>query len=86
MAKKCKSEKEKKDERKRLSDVDVEDGLCEVRSRVHAVMLAVEGSGGQSDDIKNALAWIIHDAYDAIEKLRDNFEVERQLRIAEGRL
>ena len=35
---------------------------------------------------REALAWIVHDAYDAIEKLRDNFEAERQLRIAEGRL
>ena len=75
----------KKAERDRLSDVDVQDQLNEVCSRVHAVVLAVEGIGGQSDDIKNALAWIVYDTYDAIDNLRDNFETECQLRMAEGR-
>ena len=40
------SQKAKKAERNRLSDVDVQDRLDEVRSRVHAVILAVEGIGG----------------------------------------
>ncbi len=68
----------------RLSDLNMEDVLDEMKNRCFVLQIAIERACTFEDDnIKEGVCWLADDLTAAIARITEAFKDERQLRIAE---